>query len=188
MIPPPTPEDLARDAEQEYELSHPVRVPAGWCSNPELQSWIRLCVAARASVMVSDTKCEWLLAKVEILQERLKKTSVRQVGEMTQILEDCMEAARENERLRAEARKWGTGLCSAHTPPDPECRICNVWLVYDELVDENVAAQVCVLRAAIKLQQAMHQGTVPWYDVSEADVDGWVAAAAERMREREAVK
>lgn len=259
MIPPPTPEDVAHDPERDYETSG---LATGWCGNPELRSWIRLCVAARASAMVSDTQCEWLLAKCEWLQaenERLRAvaanadpsngeciTECRQllaaVGIERTFFDDCVTAAAEEiKRLRAQAHKWGTGLCSAHTPPDPECRICNVWLVFDELVDENVAARTadleaevaklraiidqhdlchnlhgkvdarafadgcaaeqrklygCApdqdeigrLRTAIKLQQAMRRGTVPWYEVSEADVDGWVTAAAERMREREAAK
>lgn len=91
MIPPPTPEDLARDAGQEE---------------------INRIVAEIRRVQAENGK---LQAEVEL--------------------------------MRAQAHKWGTGLCSAHTPPDPECRICNVWLVFDELVDENVAAALAAKEA-----------------------------------------
>ena len=104
MIPLPTPEDLVRDALDEYEL------PASRSPRP----WIRRCVAAEAE------NARLLSADLGAMQVSIDGLTAG-VGRLG------VENAELRERIAAEKR--GSAACSWHQTSDPECPSCNPQLI-----------------------------------------------------------
>lgn len=86
------------------------------------------------------------------------------------------EAAAEIERLRAENERM------IHDKANNLVLECGEKIMNDLIALRKKNA---TLRAAIKLQQAIYQGNITWDEVDDDDVEGWMKAAAERLRERE---